>query len=233
MNRPRREMRLASIGSGLVLWAVIAGLAACASLHRKAPAKPTPTPGARSVPEFAAAIESDSSRSDRESDPKAREALAGEASADADACLALDPHAAACLYGHAIALGLEARLHPIRANQLLTNMLESLASAEAADPKYDHAGPARVRALVLMRAPIWPLGPGDADAGLVAAQRAVALEPSFPPNLLALAEAFGKTGDANSSRENYARARAAALSLPASPERDSWLREANQALQTK
>jgi hypothetical protein len=233
MTGPCREWHLASIGNGLVLAAAIAGLAACASLPGRAPAKPGPTPGTRSVPELAAAIESDSDRSDRESDPKAREALVTDASAAADACLALDPHAAACLYGHAIALGLEARLHPIRANQLLTNMLESLTGAEAADPQYDHAGPARVRALVLIRAPGWPLGPGDADAGLVAARHAVSLEPGFPPNLLALAEAFEKTGDANSARESYGRARDAAQALPGSADRDSWLREANQALQRK
>jgi len=78
-----------------------------------------------------------------------------------------------------------------------------------------------------------PLGPGDAEAGLVAARRAVALRPLYPPNLLVLAEALAKTGDVSGAREYYARARDAALALPASADRDEWLREAGQGLQRK
>jgi hypothetical protein len=74
------------------------------------------------------------------------------------------------------------------------------------------------------------LGPGDAEAGLAAARRAAALQPQYPPNLLALAEALAKTGDANGARENYAHARDAALALPAAADRDQWLREADQGL---
>jgi len=110
-------------------------------------------------------------------------------------------------------------------------MLNTLAGAEAADPSYDEAGPARVRALVLIRAPGWPLGPGDTEAGLIAARRAVMLRPLYPANLLALAEALAKNGDAGGARENYARAHDAALALPASADRDQWLREADQGLQ--
>lgn len=112
-------------------------------------------------------------------------------------------------------------------------MLDALARAESVDPDYDEAGPARVRALVLIRAPGWPLGPGDAEAGLVAARRAVMLRSDYPPNLLALAEALAKTGDASAARENYTRAREAALALPAAADRDAWLREADQGLQRK
>ena len=135
--------------------------------------------------------------------------------------------------GQAIALGLEARTHPTRAGELLSNMLDDLARAESVDPNYDEAGPARVRALVLIRAPGWPLGPGDTDAGLTAARRAVTLRPLYPPNLLALAEASAKAGNASGARENYARARDAALTLPAAADRDEWLREADQGLQRK
>ena len=182
---------------------------------------------------LAAAIDADAKRSDHEPDSKTRSELAAEADRDAQACVALEPHAAACLYWRGIALGLEARVHPTRAGELLNNMLDSLAQAESADPNYDEAGPARVRALVLIRAPGWPLGPGDAEAGLVAARRAVALRPQYPPNLLALAEALSKTGDGNGARENYARARDAALAQPAAADRDEWLRTADQGLQHK
>ena len=133
---------------------------------------------------LAAAIELDAQRSDHESDSKIRAQLAAEAGRDADACLALEPQAAACLYGRAVALGLKARAHPTRAGEFLSSMLDALARAESADPDYDEAGPARVRALVLIRAPGWPLGPGDPEAGLAAARRAVTLRPLYPPNLL-------------------------------------------------
>jgi hypothetical protein len=184
----------------------------------------------RSVEERAAAIKAAADRSDHESDSKVRASLATEANSNADACLALDPGAAACQYGKAVATGLEARVHPARAGGLLGSMLQNLGKAEATDPNYDKAGPARVRALVLIRAPGWPLGPGDIDAGLAAARRAVALQPDYPPNILALAEALSKTGDEKGARENYAHARDLAQSLPSGPERDDWLHEAEEGL---
>jgi hypothetical protein len=156
--------------------------------------------------------------------------VSAEASRDAETCMAQEPLNVACLYGRAVALGLEARAHPTRAGELLNTMLERLASAEAADAGYDHAGPARVRALVLIRAPGWPLGPGDPEAGLAAARRAAALRPEYPPNQLALAEALAKTGDANGARKSYEQARDLAQSLPSASDRDGWLREADQAL---
>jgi hypothetical protein len=217
--------------AGIVVFALLA--TAC-SLPRRATAPgPLPAGAPTTVEGLAAAIDADSQRSDHASDGKAREQLADEASGYADACLAKAPTAAACLYGRGLALGLEARAHPTRAGELLKSMLDSLNSADAADPNYDNAGPSRVRALVLIRAPGWPLGPGDADAGLVSARRAVEFRPRYPPNLLALAEALSKTGDAASARETYAKARDAAQALPETPDRDGWLREADQGLQRK
>jgi hypothetical protein len=187
----------------------------------------------RSTAELAAAIDSAAARSDREPDAKIRAELAAQAASDADACLARAPEAAACIYGRAVARGLNARAHPTHAGEILSSMLEDLARAESADSNYEEAGPARVRALVLIRAPGWPLGPGDPEAGLVAARRAVAQRPLYPPNLLALAEALSKNGDAGAARESYARARDAALALPAAVDRDQWLRVADQGLQRK
>jgi len=185
----------------------------------------------RTVEQLAAAVAQDAARNDHETDAKAREALAADANQNADACLAQAPHAAACLYYHGIALGLEARAHPLRAVDALQAMVEALTNAEAADPQYDHAGPSRVRALVLTRAPGWPIGPGDPDAGLSAAQRAVALQPEYPPNVLALAEAQAKTGDGPGARQSYAHARDLARSLPPSTDRDDWVSQADKALQ--
>ncbi|MGA2707918.1 MAG: hypothetical protein ACLQJ0_23040 [Steroidobacteraceae bacterium] len=215
------------------LWCGLLMLAVTACTTRPRLAAPVQNAEPLSVAALATAIEMDARRSDHEPDSKIRSELAAEASRNAEACLSREPQAAACLYWGAVALGLNARAHPTRAGELLSNMLDTLARAESADPNYDEAGPARVRALVLIRAPGWPLGPGDAEAGLAAARRAVTLRPIYPPNLLALAEALATTGDRSGARESYARAHEAALALPAAVDRDEWLREADHGLQRK
>lgn len=183
-----------------------------------------------SVEQLAAAVAEDARRSDTETDSKIREQLAADAGRDAQACLERAPQAAACLYYHAIALGLEARAHPLRAGESLKGMLDALSAAEAADAQIDEAGPARVKALVLVKAPAWPLGPGDPEAGLVSARRAVALKPQYPPNELAVAEALAKTGDSRGAREAYGHARELSQALPPSRDKDDWLRQAEQGL---
>jgi tetratricopeptide (TPR) repeat protein len=217
--------RLAVCGALTVL------VAACATPRR--PTGPLPSSAPTSVEGLVAAIQADSALSDHASDGQARTQLADEASAYAQACLTEAPQAAGCLYGRGLALGLQARAHPTSAGASLKDMLDALSKADAADPNYDQAGPSRVRALVLLRAPGWPLGPGDADSGLTAARRAVELRPQYPPNLLALGEALAKTGDATGAREAYTRARDEAQALPANKDRDGWLREADQGLQRK
>lgn len=214
----------------------ILGAAAAAFLLTacKAPAVRSTAPSASSasmsVEQLAAAVAGDARRSDSEADAKVREQLAADAAGNAQACLARAPQDAACLYYHAIALGLEARAHPLRAGEVLKSMLDALNGAEAADAQIDEAGPARVRALVLVKAPAWPLGPGDAEAGLASARRAVSLKPQYPPNVLALAEALAKTGDNRDAREAYGRARELSQALPPSQDRDDWLRQSEQAL---
>jgi hypothetical protein len=228
--------RVGRVGGALALALAITA-AGCASVSRRAAPGEAGAgigaAGAGSVEQYAAAIKANSQRSDHESDAKVRADLAAKSSSAADACLALDPKAAACQYGKAVATGMEARAHPIRAAGLLNGMLQHLGSADASDPNYDEAGPSRVRALVLIRAPGWPVGPGDTDAGLAAARRAVSLQPDYPPNVLALAEALSKTGDDKGARENYARARDLAQASPPGPDRDDWLHDAQDGLQQK
>ena len=222
--------QVAPSGRVVVCVLLALGLAACSVPRRVAHPGPLPTGAPTTVEGLAAAIQADSARSDRETDGKMRAQLADEANAYGDACVAKDPQAAACLYGRGLALGLEARVHPGSAGELLKSMLDSLTRADAADANYDNAGPSRVKALVLIRAPGWPLGPGDPDAGVESARHAVGLRPGYPPNLLALAEALSKTGDANGAREAYAKARDVAQALPASPDREGWLRDADAGL---
>jgi tetratricopeptide (TPR) repeat protein len=182
------------------------------------------------VEQLAAAVAADARRSDIETDSTTRNQLAADALRDAQACLERAPQAAACLYYDAIALGLKARAHPLQANEALKSMLAALGAADTADPEYDQAGPARVKALVLVKAPAWPLGPGDSEAGLESARRAVALRPEYPPNVLALAEALAKTGDAHGAQDAYRHAQELSRALPPSSDREEWLRQADQAL---
>jgi len=201
-----------------------AGCAAPPPQRSQAQSAPTP------INERIDAITRDARRSEREPDARVRGELAEDARRQAEACLAMEPQAAPCLYGQALALGLEARAHPAHAGESLKQMLADLEAAEAADAGYDEAGPARVRALVLTRAPGWPLGPGDPAAGVVAARRAVKLRGQYPPNLLALAEALAKSADGG-AHEAYQHARDEALALPDSADRAEWLREADRGLQ--
>jgi tetratricopeptide (TPR) repeat protein len=182
------------------------------------------------IEQLAAAVAADAERSDIETDSTIRSQLAADALGRAQACLERAPQEAACLYYHAIALGLKARAHPLQANEALKSMLEALGAAEAADPAYDQAGPARVKALVLVKAPAWPLGPGDAEAGLASARRAVTLRSQYPPNVLALAEALAKSGDTHGAEDAYRQAKELSQALPPSRDREDWLREADQAL---
>lgn len=198
------------------------------------PTRPEPpfqsTEQTQSVEQLCASVAEDARRSDHESNSQVRAQLAADADRDAQACLQRAPRAAACLYYHGIALGLTARAHPLHAADTLKSMLEALAAAEAADSEFDQAGPARVQALVLIKAPAWPLGPGDPQAGLAAARRAVSLRPDYPPNELALAEAMAKNGDTQGAEGAYSRARDLIQALPPSADRDDWLKAANQAL---
>jgi hypothetical protein len=215
-----------------VTWRLASTLALLALIACTVPArKPAVAPATQgSSAELAAAIAADASKSDQESDAHVRADLATAASRDAETCIAQAPQDVACLFGRGVALGLEARAHPARANAILNDMLATLAQAESVDATYADAGPARVQALVWIRAPGWPLGPGDTERGLAAAKRAAALRPQYPPNWLALAEAQSKSGATADARASYLRARELASALPDTADRADWLRQVEQGM---
>jgi hypothetical protein len=113
-------------------------------------------------------------------------------------------------------------------------MVEALERAIAKDPSYEHAGPHRVLALVLIRAPGWPLGPGDADSGLEHARAAVGLAPDYAPNVLALAEALADVRERAGAKDAYEKAKALAEAAKAAgdPDAAEWVAEAERALGT-
>jgi hypothetical protein len=89
-----------------------------------------------------------------------------------------------------------------------------------------------VLALVLLRAPGWPAGPGDPEEALAEARAAVAIAPDAPANQLALAEALERNGQPGEARGAWERAAAlaGALDLAAVPEAAGWRAEAARGL---
>lgn len=211
----------------LLLW----GMAGCA-----APLQNLPPPAAGAPPADASALEAQSRAATKKAQvaptADARAALAREAVEAGQRCQQAAPTSAACDYALALALGVQARERPSTATQALPLMVQLLQKANAQDARMDQAGPARVLALVLVRAPGWPLGPGDTDAGLKSAQQAVALYPDYAPNQLALSEALLVAQDEGASRAAATRGLELARAALAAGEDDAaqWERDAEGLL---
>jgi hypothetical protein len=201
------------------------------------PAAIAPANGTAALPpeQLVALIKADTDRIDRSKDAAERRRLLAAATANAQQCVAVAPDNGACHYAWAQVLGLTARERPVQAVALLKDMLATLKQAEALDPAFDQAGPARLTAVVLLRAPGWPLGPGDPDAALSAAQRAVDRDPAYPPNLITLAQAQAKTEASAKARASYEQARVAVAAWQgatpdAAADRASWQHDIEQGL---
>ncbi len=147
-------------------------------------------------------------------------------------CLRRDPASAACKYWLAVALGLQARDRPVTADDGLKRMIQLLREAAREAPLLDEAGPERVLALLLVRAPGWPVGPGDAEEAIPHARTAVALRPDYPPNQLALGEVLINNGDKPGGRAALRRAIELAGTDPWSkdPDAQSWIVDARALL---
>lgn len=145
-------------------------------------------------------------------------------------CEPLEPPSPTCDYALAVSLGLQARQHPASAHDKLAQMVVLLRRTAMTDPALDQAGPSRLLALVLLRAPGWPRGPGDPVEGLVVARRAATLAPGHAPNLLALSEALAANQQPAPSRQVAKRALllAEAAAADGLPEAAEWLREARE-----
>jgi tetratricopeptide (TPR) repeat protein len=169
---------------------------------------------------------------EHEPDATERDRLVAVAIEASQWCERRAPGRPACEYALAQALGQQARERPSTSHDGLEKMVKALQRAAAAEPGLDDGGPDRVLALVYLRAPGWPLGPGDPDAGLAAAQRAVALSPDHSPNQLALAEALAKNARRDEARAAYEQALALARHRAAAgdPDAPEWVAEAERGL---
>lgn len=196
--------------------------------------RPTPPPPAeeRDPAASLAAIQAIARRVEVERDASARLALARSAVDEGRRCEARAPGHPECEYGLALALGLQARERPSTAADGLKHLVERLRRAQAAAADLDSGGPSRVLALLLLRAPGWPLGPGDPEAALAEARKAAAAFPDYPPNQLALAEALLATGQEQAGRVAAQRALDRSLMLDAQGNREAsqWVAEARRLL---
>ena len=147
-------------------------------------------------------------------------------------CQRRAPRDAECDYRLAIALGQFAREHSSAGMDAVRKMVDLLHRAIAAAPKLDRAGPQRVLALVLVRAPGWPVGPGDSDAGLVQARAAVTLFPDAADNQLALGEALVAAGARGEALAAYRKALALANAACAAgdPDGAGWVTRAREGI---
>ena len=181
---------------------------------------------------FAGAIRAKAFRLGREKDGAQRLRLAQEAVAVGQLCEESSPAAPLCDYWLAAALGLQARERSATAKDALPRMTDLLRRAARADPSIDHGGPHRLLATVLLRAPSWPLGPGDPEAALPEAQAAVRIAADFAPNHLALGEALQKNDRPAEARSAYSNALRLAMDSAArgDPDAAGWAEEARAAL---
>jgi hypothetical protein len=145
-------------------------------------------------------------------------------------CQRRDPQNAECDYRLAIALGQEARERTSVGHDAVNRMVELLKNAVAKVPQVEEGGPHRVLAIVLLRAPGWPAGPGDAEAGLAQAKAAVAAFPNMPPNQLTLGEALAANDSTAAAHTAYSRALALATARIGDPEAKQWVAEAREGL---
>jgi tetratricopeptide (TPR) repeat protein len=169
---------------------------------------------------------------DHEKDSRTRGALAVSAVQTAQWCTRRAPDDPACDYWLAIAVGIQAREVRQTAEDGLKTMVAALTRVIEKNPAYDHAGPERVMALVLVRAPGWPLGPGDPESALEHARKAVALDPDYPPNLMAVAEALAATKRKDEARSAWEKALASATERAAAgdPDAAGWIDDSRRAL---
>lgn len=170
---------------------------------------------------------------DHAEDPEERLSQAVEAINLAQWCGRVAPEEVECDYLLALGLGLQGRERRSTAIDALPKVVSLLQSAIELAPRMDNAGPHRVLALVYMRAPGWPTGPGDIDLGYEQARLAVQLDAGHPPNQMALGEAHRELDESDKSHAAYAEAERLAIERVEQnvPDAQEWLDQARRALE--
>jgi len=168
-------------------------------------------------------------RIERDKNASVRTGLAQEEVQLGQWCQRRAPSEPACDYRLALALGQQARERPATGKDAPGRMVALLRRAIAAAPALDSGGPHRVLALVLLRAPGWPMGPGDPEAALGEARAAAGLFPESAGNQLVLAEALAKNDSPDAARAAYRKALelATAAAAAGDPDAERWRADAS------
>lgn len=135
---------------------------------------------------------------------KARQCLGHSAMKDGGANLCPSDVSRAA-YWHALLIGLRMRVAGIR--EALSLLEEEMALLDVArlTAEEEEGGPLRVLAMIYLKAPAWPAGPGDLDQALELLQEAVRRFPSHPLNRIFLAAALVEDGQDSAAKEELAR----------------------------
>ncbi len=122
------------------------------------------------------------------SDPQ-RAQLAEEGIKAATTAIDREPGNARAHYYLALNLGQLARTRRLGALRLVNDMERHFKIATELDPKLDHGGPDRNLGILYREAPGWPASIGSRSKARKHLEKAVQLDPDFPPNQLELLQA--------------------------------------------
>ncbi|MFQ5637456.1 MAG: tetratricopeptide repeat protein [bacterium] len=104
-------------------------------------------------------------------------------------------------YYRAIATGLFAEQHQVQSKDAMKHIRSDAVKAIKIDPTLDHGGPHRLLGALYLRAPGPPAGIGSRRRALTHLNKAVALSPDYPENMLFLAEAYQRIGQHSQARD--------------------------------
>ena len=161
-----------------------------------------------------------------------RREAAGKAVRAAQWCEEVAADSPECAYWLGAALGVQAEQRRSTAIDALPRIVKLFESAALRIPYYESGGPDRALALLYVRAPGFPLGPGDPDLAVEHARQAVGLAPACAQNLAALGEALEAAGGHDGAARAWRRSEAEAIAAVerGDPDAEEWLEEAREAL---
>ena len=136
------------------------------------------------------------------------------------------PDDAEAAYLQAVNLGLYVHAKGLTAVGRLSELVKLLKVA-GQQPQIDDGGPLRVLGLLYVKAPAWPVGPGDLDLGLDLLKKAAESYPEHPLNHLFYAEALIADGKKAEARAEIERTRALATPQRFGDWSARWQGEAN------
>ncbi|MFT3698040.1 MAG: hypothetical protein QM831_33170 [Kofleriaceae bacterium] len=138
------------------------------------------------------------------------------------------PGNAECDYRLAIAIGQQARERTATGKDAMDRMVALLKNASKKAPELDGGAPHRVLAIVYLRAPAWPMGPGDPEAALDEAKAAVTIK-STAENQLTLGEAYAANDQTDAAKQAYGKALGLARESK-DPDAGQWAKQAEEGL---